>query len=91
MTLENEMKNIKGRIREAIYAGKKIFIFDDWEAFVVRHTGMKCFSTFHFYSFTSTFCLSVYCIHNLSISTREQIVRELKKHTQECGGILHDT
>jgi len=88
MTLENEMKNVKGLIREAIYEGKNIYVFDDWEAFCVRHTGMKSFSTYHFYGFENSSCLSVYCIHNLSISTRQQVVRELKKHTQECGGNL---
>lgn len=88
MTLENEMKNVKGRIREAIYEGKSIFVINDWENVCVQLTDIKCFSTSNFYGLINPSCLSVYCLHYLPFSIRKQIVEELKTYTQKCGGNL---
>jgi len=81
MTLEDELKNIKGRIREAIYKGKAIFIFVDYFLFCSHRTGMAvaCSSTDYFVSYANAYRFSVYCRPTiLPFSTRDQIAKELE-------------
>lgn len=81
MTFEDELKNIKGRIREAIYEGKAISIFVDYFLFCSHRTGMKCSSTDYFASYKSAYRFSVYCRPTiLPFSTRDQIAKELERY-----------
>lgn len=80
MTLENEVKNIKGRIREARYAGKYVSIFDNFHSFYRFRIGAECSSmAYYFSSYVNNTHLYVYCRPNIPPSASEQIISELRR------------
>jgi len=87
MTLENEVKNIKGRIREALYEGKLISIFDNFHSFYRFRTGAECSSmTYYFSSYINNTQLFVYCRPNIPPSASEQIMSELRRCSWGMNG-----
>ena len=87
MTLENEIKNIKGRIREAVYEGKAISIFNNWHSFLLNRTGIKSSFTKYFISYTSSCRFFIFCRLNMPTDKFLQTVSELKRYIQETRGI----
>lgn len=89
MTLNDDLKNVKGRIREAMYAGKGISILFDFSKFYPLCTGgVHCTSTPFFSSYINASRFLVYCRPSILLPMRELITSELKKYTQEIGGNL---
>jgi len=86
MTLEKEIKNIKGRIREAVYAGKQIHILDNWHSFVLRRAGTKSSYTNYFISYISACRFFIYCRPNIPTDKFLHTVSELERHVQEVRG-----
>lgn len=88
MAFENEMKNMKGRIREAVYEGKQILLLYDWYSFIVCSTGTKTCSTYYFISYKSSIRFYIYCRPNIPQNKFLQTVSELERCVQEARGIL---
>ena len=86
MTFEEDVRNLKGRIREAIYEGKAIIFFDDYLSFFRNRTGSISSSTYYFASYISATRLSIYFRPTCWDIKKRELIGELKKYIQENGG-----
>ena len=91
MTFEEDIRNMKGRIREAMYAGKNISFFTDFLKYYTLCTGgERCTSTYFFASYINASRFYVYFRPNMPFMKRKELLVELKKYIQESGGCFYD-
>ena len=61
MTFEDNLKNIKGRIREAVYVGKRVKFFSSLELFRNEVAGVPRCDTKYFKCVSSITTLYIFC------------------------------